>query len=54
MVFKTSKRMKRGEIYYANLDPTVGDEIKKIRPVLIISNNANNNADNTITIVPIT
>jgi mRNA interferase MazF len=46
--------MKRGEIYYADLDPTVGDEIKKIRPVLIISNNANNNFANTITIVPIT
>ncbi|MFO2976080.1 type II toxin-antitoxin system PemK/MazF family toxin [Legionella pneumophila serogroup 3] len=46
--------MKRGEIYYADLDPTVGDETKKIRPVLIISNNANNIAANTITIVPIT
>jgi mRNA interferase MazF len=46
--------MKRGEIYFANLDPIVGDEIKKIRPVLIISNNANNNVANTITIIPIT
>ncbi|MFA5960623.1 MAG: type II toxin-antitoxin system PemK/MazF family toxin [Tatlockia sp.] len=46
--------MKRGEIYFADLDPTVGDEIKKIRPVLIISNNANNNVANTITIIPIT
>ncbi len=46
--------MKRGEIYFADLDPTVGDEIKKNRPVLIISNNANNNVANTITIVPIT
>ncbi len=46
--------MKRGEIYFADLDPTVGGETKKIRPVLIVSNNANNNAANTITIVPIT
>lgn len=46
--------MKRGEIYFADLDPTVGDEIKKNRPVLIVSNNANNNVSNTITIVPIT
>jgi|SRR5579862_811902 len=46
--------MKRGEIYFANLDPTVGSEIKKKRPVLIISNNANNNAASTITIVPVT
>ena len=46
--------MKRGEIYFANLDPTIGDEIKKVRPVLIISNNANNKVANTITVIPIT
>jgi len=46
--------MKRGEIYYANLDPTMGSEIKKKRPVLIISNDANNKMANTITILPIT
>ena len=46
--------MKRGEIYFANLDPTVGAEIKKKRPVLIVSNNANNKAASTITILPIT
>ncbi|HSW68884.1 MAG TPA: type II toxin-antitoxin system PemK/MazF family toxin [Gammaproteobacteria bacterium] len=46
--------MKRGEIYFANLDPTVGSEIRKKRPVLIVSNNANNKASSTVTIVPIT
>lgn len=46
--------MKRGEIYFANLDPTIGAETQKKRPVLIVSNNANNNASATITIVPIT
>lgn len=46
--------MKRGEIYFADLNPTIGSEIKKTRPVLIVSNNANNKAASTITIVPIT
>ena len=46
--------MKRGEIYFSNLDPTIGDEIKKARPVLIVSNNANNKVANTITVIPIT
>lgn len=46
--------MKRGEIYYADLDPTIGSEIKKKRPVLIVSNNANNKAASTITVVPLT
>ena len=46
--------MKRGEIYYANLSPAVGSEIAKRRPVLIISNDINNRAATTVTILPIT
>ncbi|KTC81639.1 type II toxin-antitoxin system PemK/MazF family toxin [Legionella brunensis] len=46
--------MKRGEIYFANLDPAIGEETQKKRPVLIVSNNANNNVAATVTIVPIT
>ena len=46
--------MKRGEIYFANLSPAVGSEMDKRRPVLIVSNDANNNASNTVTILPIT
>lgn len=46
--------MKRGDIYFADLNPTIGSEIQKVRPVLIVSNNANNNASSTITIIPIT
>lgn len=48
------KMMKRGEIYYAELDPAMGSETKKCRPVLIISNNANNKMASTLTIIPIT
>ncbi|MBR8831600.1 MAG: Endoribonuclease MazF9 [Chroococcopsis gigantea SAG 12.99] len=46
--------MKRGEIIYANLNPTVGSEIAKRRPVLIVSNDVNNRAASTVTILPIT
>jgi mRNA interferase MazF len=46
--------MKRGEIYYASLSPTIGSEVSKRRPVLIVSNNANNRAANTVTILPLT
>ena len=46
--------MKRGEIYYANLSPAVGSEMNKRRPVLIVSNDANNRAADTVTILPIT
>jgi len=46
--------MKRGEIHYADLNPTIGTEIDKRRPVLIVSNDANNRAASTVTVLPIT
>ena len=46
--------MRRGEIYYATLDPAVGSEQAKRRPVLIVSNDANNRAANTVTVLPVT
>ena len=46
--------MKRGEIYFAVLNPTVGSEIQKTRPVLIVSNNIANKYSELVTIVPIT
>lgn len=46
--------MKRGDIWFADLSPMVGSEINKRRPVLIVSNNANNRAASTLTVLPIT
>lgn len=46
--------MRRGEIYYANLSPVVGSETDNRRPVLIVSNDANNRNATTVTIAPIT
>lgn len=46
--------IKRGSIYFARLDPTEGSEINKTRPVLVISNDVNNQYSKTITIIPIT
>lgn len=48
-----SVTINRGDIFYANLDPVIGSEISKTRPVLIISNDINNNYSNTVTIIPI-
>lgn len=44
----------RGQIYWVQLDPAVGSEIKKTRPALVVSNNANNRAADTVTVLPIT
>jgi mRNA interferase MazF len=45
---------KRYEIYYADLNPTVGREIKKIRPVVIVSQNEMNQYLETVVICPLT
>lgn len=47
-------RILKGEIYLADLNPTVGSEISKVRPVLIVSNDVNNQYASTVTIIPIT
>ena len=46
--------IRRGEVYLAALDPTVGSEIAKTRPTVVISNNINNIHAATVTIVPLT
>ncbi len=44
----------RFEIFLVNLDPTLGHEIKKTRPCLVISPNEMNHNISTIIIAPMT
>ena len=46
--------MKKGDLFWANLDPAIGSEISKRRPVLIVSNDINNQYAETITVLPVT
>jgi mRNA interferase MazF len=45
---------KRGEIYLAALDPTLGPEVRKTRPALVVQNDTSNRYDATIMVAPIT
>lgn len=46
--------IKRGEIYYADLNPVKGHEQGGVRPVLIIQNNLGNAYSPTTIVAPIT
>ena len=46
--------IKRGEVYWVNLDPTIGTEIRKTRPALIISPDDMNAALPRVIIAPLT
>ena len=45
---------RRGEVWWVAFDPSVGGEIQKTRPALIISNNAANAALNRVIVTPLT
>ena len=48
------KPIKRGDIYFASLNPVVGSEQGEARPVLIVSNDLGNRYSPTVVAVPLT
>ena len=46
--------MRRGEVWLINLDPTIGAEIKKTRPCLVISPDEMNRYIATVIVAPMT
>lgn len=46
--------VERGGVYWVNFEPSLGGEIRKIRPAIVISNNAANLALNRVQVIPIT
>jgi mRNA interferase MazF len=49
-----SLNIKRYDIYFADLNPAMGSEIKKIRPVVIISRDEMNQYLETVVVCPLT
>ena len=49
-----SRVISRGEVYWVNLDPTMGSEIQKTRPALVVSPDDLNAALPRVIIAPLT
>lgn len=49
-----SRTIARGHVYWVNLDPTIGTEIQKTRPALVVSPDDMNAALPRVIIAPIT
>jgi mRNA interferase MazF len=44
---------KRGEVWWVRLDPTVGSEIAKTRPCVVVSSDVLNDRRRTVVVVPL-
>jgi mRNA interferase MazF len=44
---------RRGEVWWVSFDPSVGGEIQKTRPAIVLSNDSANAALNRVIVVPI-
>ena len=49
-----TKQIKRGDIYYASLNPVLGAEQGNTRPCLVVQNNIGNQHSPTVMVVPLT
>lgn len=47
-------KIQRGDVFWVNFDPSLGSEIKKIRPALVVSNNIANEKSSRVIVAPIT
>jgi mRNA interferase MazF len=53
-VARVKRAPRRGDVYWVNLDPVIGSEIRKTRPAVVVSNDSCNRYGTRVVVLPIT
>ena len=46
-------KIRRGDVWWVNFDPSIGSEVQKLRPAAVVSNNRSNGTLSRFQVVPL-
>lgn len=53
-MLRDGNKILRGQVYWVALDPSIGSEVSKTRPTIVVSNDIHNYSSPRVVVIPVT